>query len=224
MAVAHLYGDRWDEDELPDVCMRCGAPATTFKKKQFAWHPPWVVITILAGLLVYVILALVLTQRRTVAVPLCDRHRHHWLMRGLLIVFSLVGALVLGIGTLVAGSALAQGPNQDAFIGIGVVVLLGGLLAWIVLVAVAQHTAIRPTKIDHRETALANVSRDFVNAYQELLDRRDRALDRRNLDRWEDRRRRADDRDRYDREEDGGRYRPYDDEDGPRRRRDRYRE
>ena len=43
-----------------------------------------------SGLLVYVILALVLTQRRTVAVPLCDRHRHHWLMRGLLIVFSLV--------------------------------------------------------------------------------------------------------------------------------------
>ncbi len=45
---------------LPAVCMRCGAPAVVWKDKKFTWIPPWLSITILGGLLPYVILARIL--------------------------------------------------------------------------------------------------------------------------------------------------------------------
>jgi hypothetical protein len=71
---------------LPDVCLRCGAPATLHKSKTFSWHPPWVYVLLIAGLLPFAIVAIVLTKRRRVEAPLCEQHKHHWLIRQLLIL------------------------------------------------------------------------------------------------------------------------------------------
>ena len=32
--------------DLPRVCMKCGADATSAKLKQFVWYPPWTIILI----------------------------------------------------------------------------------------------------------------------------------------------------------------------------------
>src|SRR6185312_8556871 len=62
---------------LPNhCCVLCDQPADGEPlQKQFSWHSPWVFLTILAGLLIYVILALVLSEKAKVVVPLCRRHR-----------------------------------------------------------------------------------------------------------------------------------------------------
>src|SRR5258708_4549686 len=87
-----------DADALPDTCMCCGAPAAVRKERTFAWQPPWIVVLVLAGLLPYIIVSLILTRRKRVAVPLCERHQGHWAWRlwtGL-IGFGVVALLFFG--------------------------------------------------------------------------------------------------------------------------------
>jgi hypothetical protein len=43
------------EGLLPPVCMKCGAEALLFKKKTFSWHPSWVLLLLIAGLLPFLI-------------------------------------------------------------------------------------------------------------------------------------------------------------------------
>jgi hypothetical protein len=104
---------------LPDACMRCGAPSTIHFDRKFSWYPPWLLVTILAGLLIFAILVLVLTKRMLVSVPLCDAHRRHWYNRSLFnsLAFLTLLALVAGAGVLTANV------NNDSMI----------LSAWLVV-------------------------------------------------------------------------------------------
>src|SRR5262249_6525040 len=90
------------EGALPDVCMKCGAPAATRKRKQFAWYPQWVFDVlgrnIFVGLLPFAIVALVHTKRMAVSMPFCARHRNYWLVRDL---FLWGGLAVLGLACVV---------------------------------------------------------------------------------------------------------------------------
>jgi lipid-A-disaccharide synthase-like uncharacterized protein len=56
-----------------DRCYKCNAPASTTKRKNLAWHHPAIYLTIFAGLLIYVILALVLQKRAAVQFGLCEK-------------------------------------------------------------------------------------------------------------------------------------------------------
>src|SRR6266478_3526907 len=95
MATTRLSLYEVDRKLLPDLCMRCGEPATTHKNRNFSWYPPWIGVTILAGLIVYVILVAVLTKRMRVSVPLCDAHKNHWSIRVMIILLSFVALLAL---------------------------------------------------------------------------------------------------------------------------------
>jgi hypothetical protein len=75
MALVRIARYEVDQNLLPSLCIRCGRPAELWKSKKFAWYPPWVLALILIGWgIPYIIVALVLTQRMTVRVPLC----HAW--------------------------------------------------------------------------------------------------------------------------------------------------
>ena len=222
MATVRLRGHVSEEGDLPDVCMRCGAPAAVYKDKSFSWFPGWIYILILAGLLVFLILAVVLTKYRRVCVPLCERHKNHWLNRQLGLLLSFLGLLALGGLTVFFIADSRPGSDGET---IGQVLCVGSLvslLGWLVLAAVLQTTAIRPVEITERRITLTGVSREFVDAYEDLLESEEEWLDRAACERWERRRRyREDDppeRRRYRRGED-----EEDDDEPPRRRSDCYR-
>src|SRR5262245_7216706 len=80
---------------LPAVCACCGAPVAVWKPQTFSWYRKWVIVTILAGLLVFVILAMVLTKRARMQVPLCEKHRNHFLSRVLLTWLGFAGIFVV---------------------------------------------------------------------------------------------------------------------------------
>lgn len=61
---------------LPPMCVKCGQPVSgQYLNKNFSWHPSWVYLLILIGLLFYIILALVLRKTARVAIPFCHEHR-----------------------------------------------------------------------------------------------------------------------------------------------------
>ena len=172
------------DGELPMVCMRCGEPATVVKTKNMAWCPPWVPVLILAGVIVYIIVAIILTKRARLQAPLCDEHKGHWLYRQLIIWGTFLPLLVIGIAAVVG---ISNAPNQVRnilcpFFGIGGLV---ALIAGVVLLAVAQSTAIRPKEITDREILLEGVADEFVQAVEEM-DRDRRARRRVRRGRWED--------------------------------------
>src|SRR5579871_4414997 len=94
MASVELESYRGKVRDLPEVCMRCGAPATVVRSRKFSWQPQWVIVLLFFGLLPYLIVAIILTKRARVEVPLCDTHKNHWRWR----LFFLIGGPLILVG------------------------------------------------------------------------------------------------------------------------------
>jgi hypothetical protein len=198
-----------EEYELPPVCARCGGRAVVSPSKKFAWHPGWVIVMLFISWPIYLILALVLTKRMTVPLPLCEQHRGYWRNRALLVWGGLaVLALLTVLGLILAG-VLDDGSGDTLYPPVIIAAVLA-FLVWLITAAIVQSVSIRPTEITDRGIRLVGVSEDFIDAVRE---------DRRGADE-EDREREEEDRPRHPREDrDRGRVRPRDGEDDKRSRR-----
>jgi hypothetical protein len=206
MAEIQLRQSETDRDRLPDVCIACGQPATSFIRKTFAWHPPWVIVIILAGLLPYVIVALILTKRMTVEAPVCDKHCGYWWKRQMLMWLPLLAVIVAFTGGMIIASNAGAPPGQNeltGFVCAGSAILF---LAWLIVAAIVQSMMIRPTEITDRSIRLKRVHEGFVDAFDQLRGGRNRDFDRDDDDDVEDydermrqrRERRAKERSGYD--------------------------
>jgi hypothetical protein len=153
------------------VCMKCGAEATVHKAKTFSWHPAWVLLLLLAGLIPFVIVALVLSKRMRVRAPMCAAHAGHWFWRQFIVLGSLAALVVVGIVAMVLVWDNRPGNTLGGYVCMGSVVLLIG---WLVLVLILQGTAIQPVEITDRSITLKRVSPHFLEALEEF-DRAGRA-------------------------------------------------
>jgi len=210
MAIVRLGKHTDEEGDLPAVCMKCGAPATLHKDKNFAWYPRWVYILIVVHILVFLIVAVIMTKRRLVSVPLCDEHKGHWLWRQLAMLGSFAAVCVVGVGAVIV---MVNAQGDDALNGVACGGGVVAFIAWLILVAILSQTAIRPTEITDRSITLTGVSEEFVRAYEDDRLPAPPRVDKLVRDEWdrpERRPRRADD-DRFEK----------DDPDEPRRRRPR---
>ena len=171
--MAEIRLDREDADGgLPDICMSCGEEATVTKTKKMSWCPPWVGFLILVAWPVWLVVMLVLTKRATLQAPMCDQHKSHWFNRILLVAGSFFLFAFIGVAGFVLVSALQpQGGDLGLVAGLGAV---GLFVAWIIVLVIAQNTAIRPKEITDSHIVLLGVSSEFVDAYEEL-DRERRA-------------------------------------------------
>jgi hypothetical protein len=156
------------EELLPGRCMACGEKAVVRKSKNFSWHPPWVIALIFFGLLPWAIVAIIMTKRMTVEVPLCERHKRYWFTRNLIIYVGLGLVGLIGLGSIVVMAALSErrrGPASDltGMVCFGVVVIF---LVWLLTMAILQFVSIRPTEITDRRITLTNVSQVFVDALE----------------------------------------------------------
>lgn len=167
MASVKLWDDETRDGGMPMVCARCGAEATVTKSRKFAWHPQWVVLLILVGLLPYVLVALMLTKRMRVAVPFCDAHKNHWLIRNV-VVLGMLGALApvaLGAFFLLADRQPGEpAPPLGGFLCVGSMI---GLVVWVIVAVVATSTTIRATEITDESITLTKVSKEFAAAVKD---------------------------------------------------------
>jgi tetrahydromethanopterin S-methyltransferase subunit C len=160
MASIRLGRYEVEHEHLPQVCIRCGAPATVRRKKQFSWYPPWVWAIIVVALLPGAIVAMVLTKKMKMKAPLCDQHKNHWRWRALVTVGGLIALLGLGAAIMPFMDQL----NRDDTLGFVCLGWVGVLLVWLVVVAVVQLTAVRPTEITDHSMTLTGVADGFVEA------------------------------------------------------------
>jgi hypothetical protein len=189
--------------DLPPVCLKCGAPATVFKNKQFSWQPPWVIILLPLGLIPYAIVSSILSRNKTVETPFCPRHKSYWWLFPTLVTVACLGVLILGFVVTMAVAIIHttsqnHGADFGASCGITVLMFFGILLAAAVL---SMTRRIRATEITERYVRLTGVSPEFADAVEQEEETRRRAFDR-DID---DRRPREE-RDRYRERPDEPRY------------------
>jgi hypothetical protein len=144
----------WRGTELPPVCVRCGAPAREKPwKRSFYWHEPALYLTILLGVLVYVIIAVVVRKRIDLDVPMCEAH---WRRRALLRKVS-YGMLALAVGLVVLAFSV-RGEAAPGFACLGSFVT--GVAA--LFVHGAADRSIQPKRITDDYAEFAGASPQFL--------------------------------------------------------------
>ena len=147
-----------DDDVLPDVCMKCGAPAAARPMKTFSWVPYW------ARMIPF---GIAFMKRRRVPIPLCERHKNHWMIRyligfgGLALFLLLLGAAI----ALLISSDDRTNPARDTLMALGFIVLTGAgiaFLTWLITLIVLLVTQINVFEITDDSIVLTNVSPDFT--------------------------------------------------------------
>ena len=135
---------------LPRRCVKCGKATSLSLRRQLYWHHPAIALLIFAGVLTYVIVALIVRKRFDLDVPICEQHRfRRQLLMGLGFA-TLVPAIGAGVFGVLRQSGLA-------FAIAGLCLLLG-----LVLSAVAGGSLISPRKIDDSFAWLRGVHRDLL--------------------------------------------------------------
>lgn len=124
-----------DGGELPDRCVVCNKPTDYKLRKTFSWHNPGLYLLVLAGWLIYVIVAAVVRKTGTVNLGLCDEHR----------VRRKNGLVVLWVGLAAGLLMVLVGATNDSPVAmlVGLAALTGSLIAGGIMSRVAS-----PTKID----------------------------------------------------------------------------
>jgi hypothetical protein len=175
MANVKMYFRDLDEYELPDVCMQCGAPAEGRKNKMYSWFHPALWLLIFAGLIGWIILAVlssILTKRRKVARPLCPAHINQWPWRTITVLGGFVLFLLAGFAAFVVILQEQDPGRRSSQLGGWLCIgSLGVLLLWLIVAAVIQATSIHPTLINEEAITLTNVSKAFALAYKDEMER-----------------------------------------------------
>ena len=95
---------------LPDYCIKCGVPANgAHLRKKLSWHHPALALLVLAGILIYVIVAMVVRKSAIIDISLCEEHlRKHRtaVIVSWLVFLTGVAFMVLAIAEESGGSAL----------------------------------------------------------------------------------------------------------------------
>jgi len=165
MATVWLDRDESEYGDLPPVCMRCGEESTATKSRTFSWYPGWVNVLILVNLLVWAVVAMVMTKKMKVQAPMCDRHAGHWFRFNLFLYGGLIGMLAV----IVAGVALMASDDPTLKDVAAAVLIAGGIGFLVVLIAGAiwQLTLIRALVITDDDMQLRGVSEEFKLALRE---------------------------------------------------------
>ena len=175
MASIRLSRREAEKGDLPDVCMRCGEPATERKRLRFTSHPVWVYVLVPFGLLPYLIVAAILTERVRCYTLFCDRHRKHWLVRTLIVWGAFVAVLVVIAGSFIILASLEGRLNKSAQETLSGLLCFGSvllILCWLISIPITQLTAIHPADVTETRLTLKCVSPEFVDAVKEHRERR----------------------------------------------------
>jgi hypothetical protein len=141
---------------LPHVCVRCGHPSDGYVEKKFAWWPTWAYFP--------PILAMFTTQRMSVKLPVCNRHKNPWLASQLfaitMLAYLIVGPIVAIFLSVMAERDLGRGNAVSIGILAG---WFAGAIVFMALLVLMRRRTILPRRITASEITLWGVCRNFAD-------------------------------------------------------------
>jgi hypothetical protein len=148
--------------QLPAICVKSNQPSSQWLQRKLSWHEPWISVTILAGVLVYVILAVILTKRATIHIGLTDE----WVTRRRtrMIVCWVVGLAFLAL--IPAAFGLAAATEQEGWLILLLVGFIGSLTA--LIAGQSLVSMVTPQRITDDYVWLKGANREFLNRLPEF--------------------------------------------------------
>jgi len=144
------------EAALPDRCIKCNRPANgrTLTKKYMWHHPAWYLF-IFAGLLIYLIVALVVRKQVVLHLPLCDEH----FAKRRTAIWASFGMLAASVVLFILGVA----NNLPALFLVGLL-----LLVVAAIYGALSASVIAIQKVDDQYVWLKRVNKDYLMSLPEL--------------------------------------------------------
>jgi uncharacterized membrane protein YtjA (UPF0391 family) len=139
---------------LPLRCVKTNGPVTEaeLKTKKLYWATPWIAVTILLSLLVYIVLYLIMRKKVLVDIPISAAGR------GMVRKHAAI-AWVLGLGGIAVGAVGLAHIDRN-----GWMLVVGGLVMFLVGLVYGGYrgVALRVTKINNGEAWLAGACPEFL--------------------------------------------------------------
>jgi hypothetical protein len=146
---------------LPDICVLSNEPTVSRISRKLQWHHPMLALTIFIGVPVYIILALIMTKRATIQLPLTQ----DWIARRQRrMIFAWVAGL-LCLGLIVGGIALAIQMDDPSYLLLMLLGIVGGLAA--LIGGQAAVGLVTPKRMTDDYIWLKGVHPDFLNRLEQ---------------------------------------------------------
>jgi hypothetical protein len=146
--------------DLPYRCVKTNEPAETLLRRKLSWHSPVLFVAILAGLLIYVILAIILSKKADIQVPISRRiqkRRSTAIVAGWLLGLGGVATMVLACMFL-ADSQNSTWKDAIPFVIIGGIVFV----VFSALISSSIASIVTPAKITDSPVWLKGVHSDYL--------------------------------------------------------------
>lgn len=149
---------------LPAVCFKSNQPADLpYLHRKLAWHHPAIALLILINLLIYIVVAIAVSKRATIELPL-SRQWKSIRKRRIAISLSLVGVgAVLFLGSLGFSGSRTGDNGWALFFAIGFILMLG---AGIYGAFASRMVSVK--KIENDYLYLKGAHPDFLKRFQPL--------------------------------------------------------
>lgn len=145
---------------LPPRCVKSNVPTNRTLKRSLSWHHPAIFVTILAGLLIYVIIALLARKTATIHIGLSDE----WFAKRRMAIFGGWMIVLASVAMFVAGLILEDRSNNlILLVPISFVVFFGGAIYGLI-----GSRMVAPTKITDTHVWLKGVHPDFLAQLPEV--------------------------------------------------------
>jgi heme A synthase len=147
--------------QLPNICVKTGREADQRVKRTMQWHHPALALLIFAGVLIYVIVALLTRKKAMIEIPVT----REW-MRGrnrrlaICIAISLLGAVMFGGAIYATVEEVISGDLIALMLGAGVLTGMGGLIGCIVVSPI-----LKPIRITDTHVYLKGMDRELLGSY-----------------------------------------------------------
>jgi hypothetical protein len=140
---------------LPPFCVRCNAPSNGKPlTKTLSWHHPALYLVILAGVLIYVIVAIIVRKTMKVQVPLCAQHAQR---RSTAVMLSWIMPLI-GIADVIVL------PRVGVDVAVAVLLMFALVVAGGITWAIVG-TPIRPKRIDQYRGIFTGFCEEFLQRF-----------------------------------------------------------
>lgn len=140
---------------LPPKCVKSNVPTKRTLKRSLTWHHPAVFIAVLFNLLIYLVLAMVLSKRATIYIGLSDE----WFAKRRRTIMIGWGTVLASVALFIAGIALMDSNDSaGGFMMLGAFVLfLGGAIYGLIAARL-----VTPTRITDDYVWLKGVHPDYL--------------------------------------------------------------
>lgn len=151
---------------LPSICVKTNQPADCTLRRKLSWHPPAVFLALLLGLVPYVIIAVCVSRKATLDVPISAAtrsKRRTWIGIGLVTLFAGIALIFFGIS--ISSNSTRSGDTTGGYMA-----LVGGILLFLdlFLAVYVSNMIVQPTRIDHEFVWLKGVSKDYLDGLPEF--------------------------------------------------------